>query len=280
MADLNPARNTVGMGPLLTLRNVSKEYAPASPMRARRLFARLRGIEVGESFPELLEDDEWEELDPDDADHSPQTESSRRVVDRVSLEAYGGSVLALLGPPGAGKTSLLRLIAGIVPPTEGRIVVRGRVAPALGLLAGSLPKGHNMQSALLHLAAITGLPRDLVRSRLDVIAAILDLPQLAKTPTSALESRKKREAILATMLSVDPDVVVTDIQLPRDPLGERFVERIEDLRRRGSLVIIEAKNARKLRPAPDRVVQFARGRVVADDTDYGAIVRRASGETL
>ncbi|MBA2513031.1 MAG: ATP-binding cassette domain-containing protein, partial [Solirubrobacterales bacterium] len=58
----------------------------------------------------------------------------RRVVDGVTLQAHGRSVVALVGPAGSGKTVLLKLIGGLVPPSDGRVVVRGTVAPALSVM--------------------------------------------------------------------------------------------------------------------------------------------------
>ena len=49
-----------------------------------------------------------------------------RVVDQVSLEIDQGELFVLLGPSGCGKTTVLRLIAGLTPPTSGRILLRGR----------------------------------------------------------------------------------------------------------------------------------------------------------
>jgi ABC-type polysaccharide/polyol phosphate transport system ATPase subunit len=174
--------------------------------------------------------------------------------------------VALVGPEGAGKTLLLKLIGGVVPPSSGRIVVRGVVAPALAVLARSLPaKGQTLQSGILHVAAIAGIPPHLVRSRLDEIAEFLELPQLRRTPPIGMTGRRKVEIILAAMLAVEPDIVLLDLPIAPTALGERFLRRLDEVRARGGLVITEGRDVATILPAPDRVVYLDRGRIVAEE---------------
>ncbi|HXH33183.1 MAG TPA: ATP-binding cassette domain-containing protein [Plantibacter sp.] len=261
-----PLRNETGVdGPSLSVELVTKGYALPGPMRVRRFFARLGGLqldELGEEFPE--DDDEDFLEDDDDEEQIDRGGLGRTVVDRVSFEAQPGSRIALVGQEGAGKTLLLKLIAGIVDPSEGRIVARGLVAPALTILAGSLPKGERIGGALPHVAAISGVSPSLVRSRLDEIADFLEFPQLRKAPTNVLEKRRKAEIVLATMLCIEPDIIVTDIPFGQSAFAERCVRRLDELCARGTILIAEARSARSLVPLPERVLVLDRGRLVAD----------------
>lgn len=250
---------------LVSVEHVSKEYPPPEPMRVRRLFARLGGLQLEELLPEVVEEEDEDSVVDDDEQVVDRGGFGRRVIDSVSLQAHAGSRLALVGPEGAGKTLLLKLICGIVPPSRGRIVVHGLAAPALNALARSLPKGQTLQTALPYVAAIAGIPPGLVRSRLDEIAAFLEFPQLKGSWTNTLESRQKAEILLATMLSVEPDVILTDIPIGRDAFGERCLQRLDDLRARGSLLVSEARDVRNIVPVPDRIVRLYRGRIVAGE---------------
>jgi ABC-type polysaccharide/polyol phosphate transport system ATPase subunit len=187
----------------------------------------------------------------------------RRVTDSVTLQAQGASVVALVGPPGAGKTVLLKLIGGLVPPSEGRVVVRGSVAPALTAMSLVLPaRGHRVRNALPTLGAMVGIPPQLVRSRFDDIADLLEVPDLLKSSTSLMESRRKRELILAMALSVEPDVLLIDLPIRHDRFGDRCMQRIDELLARDTLVVAEMRDLRKTRLVPDRVVAVQGGRVV------------------
>jgi ABC-type polysaccharide/polyol phosphate transport system ATPase subunit len=253
---------------LVSVENLTKQYAPLGPMRVQRFFARLGGLQVEGLLPDdVVEDDEDEDLVGEE-DEQPQERGAagRTVIDGVSLQANGGSCVALVGPEGAGKTLLLKLIGGVVPPSSGRIVVRGVVAPALAVLARSLPaKGQTLQSGILHVAAIAGIPPHLVRSRLDEIAEFLELPQLRRTPPIGMTGRRKVEIILAAMLAVEPDIVLLDLPIAPTALGERFLRRLDEVRARGGLVITEGRDVATILPAPDRVVYLDRGRIVAEE---------------
>ncbi len=256
---------------VLSLEEVSKDYPPPPPMRLRRLFSRLGGLHIedgfgGDALSRTVEDDE-DELeddaeDDDDVLAHPEEVSEHRVVDRVTLQATGGAVVALVGPAGAGKTVLLKLIGGLVPPSEGRVVVRGSVAPALNVMSIMLPaRGHKVRDALPQLGAMVGVPPRVVRSRLDQIVDLLEIPGLLKSSTSLMESRRKRELILALALAVEPDVLLLDMPIPGDEFGDRCMRRLDELRARGALVVAEMRDLRKTRLAPDRVVTLDGGRV-------------------
>jgi homopolymeric O-antigen transport system ATP-binding protein len=262
---------------VVSLEDVSKDYPAPAPMRLRRFFSRFGGLLAEDAFTRdalagQLEDDEDEfaEDDVDDGDLLPQPDAVvwRRVVDHVTLQAHGGSVVGLVGPPGAGKTVLLKLIGGLVPLSDGRVVVRGRVAPALNAMSLMLPaRGHKVRDALPQLGGMVGLPPQLVRSRLDLVADMLEVPGLLDSSTSLMESRRKRELVLAMALSVDPDVLLLDIQIrPDDAFGDRCARRIGELSGRGALVVAEMRSPSKAPFALDRIVSLNVGRIVDGHT--------------
>lgn len=257
---------------LVALENVSKAYPPPSPMRLRRLFSRLGGLHIEDgSAAETLagevadDDDEMEEGEPlDDAVPPREKLDGRLLIEDVNLQGRAGSVIALAGPEGSGKTVLLKLIGGIVAPTSGRVVVRGTLAPALNLMAAVLPaRGHKVKAALPQLGAMVGLEPRAVRSRFEEIMALMESPALLKSSTSRMESRRKRELILAMALSLEPDILLLDMPIPYDAFGDRCVGRLDELRARGTLVIAEMRDLRKTRLQPDRVVLVDRGRILS-----------------
>ncbi len=258
---------------VLSLEDVSKDYPRPASMRVRRLFARLGGLHVEDSFAgdaiarDVIagqdDEDEEEETAVDDEPLPEQVIVEHRVIDGVSLRAHAGSMVALVGPQGAGKTVLLKLIGGMVPPTEGRVVVRGSVAPALNVMSLVLPsRGHTVRAALPQIGAMVGIPPSVVRNRLDQIADLLESPALKRSSTSLMESRRKRELILAMALSIEPDILLLDISISHDAFGDRCVRRLDELRARGTLIVAEMRDLHATRLTPDRVVFLNRGRIL------------------
>jgi energy-coupling factor transporter ATP-binding protein EcfA2 len=254
-------------GPLLSIEGISKEYAPLGSQRIQRMFAYLGGITPDENLLDEEVEDEDDEFETEPMDRSGL---GKVVVNDVSLTAHGGSCVALEGPPRAGKSLLLKISAGLVPPTRGRVVVRGLVAPALDAAAAVLPKGVRFGTALPVVAGMVGVPPALVRKRWPEICDLLELPRLGRTFTSSLDGRRRGEVLLATMLALDPDVLLLDTTIPSGPQGERFLERLLELRRTGSLIVAATHDAYSLELAPDRVVRMRRGRIVGDEP-YDAV---------
>jgi ABC-2 type transport system ATP-binding protein len=77
------------------------------------------------------------------------------ALDQVSLSVRRGEVFGLIGPNGAGKSTLLKLIARVLRPTQGRVWVKGRVAPLLEVGAGFHPELTGRENVLLN-GAILG----------------------------------------------------------------------------------------------------------------------------
>lgn len=274
---------TPGRRVVVSLDDVSKAYLPPPPMRLRRLFSRLGGLHVEDGFgPDALagiEDDEDELDDDGPLEDDPLLQAGavlgRRVIDGVTLQARAGTTVALVGEEGAGKTTLLKLIGGIIPPSSGRVMVRGTVAPALGVMGLVLPaRGHTVKAALPQLGAMVGIPPRHVRDRFDAIVDLMEVPALLQSSTSLMESRRKRELIVAMALSLEPDVLLLDMPLAFDEFGDRCVQRLAELRAGGTLVVAEMRDPRKTRIMADRVLLLDRGRLLPDV--FAVSVRRAS----
>lgn len=266
--------------PRLSLEHVSKDYPLPGAMRVRRTFSRFRGLRVEESVAgaaglaglELDEDEEGTDDEPvDDELHLGEARFGRRVVDDVTLELPGGGVVALAGPEGAGKTVLLKVIGGLVPPTEGRVVVRGTVVPALNAMSLIIPvRGDTVRSALPPLGAMVGMAPNAVRSRLDAVADLMEDPGLLNAPTGTMESRRRREVILALALCLEPDVLLLDMAIPDTAFGDRCLDQLGELVARGTLIVYETRDAGKLRLAPDQILTMLEGRVVGATAQPGS----------
>lgn len=199
-----------------------------------------------------------------------------QVLFDVGFEVRRGEVLALLGTNGAGKSTVLRVIAGLGTPSRGVVRLGGRsityVSPEQRTRLGvrMLPGGHgvfsdmtvreNVEMALFDLRR----DRQAFRSRLD--AALVRFPELAERPdalASSLSGGQQQLLALARTLALEPDVLIIDeLSLGLAPIMvERLVQVIEELRDEGMTIIVVEQSLNVAMAIADRAVFMEKGRV-------------------
>ena len=127
----------------------------------------------------------------------------------VSFEVRHGTVLGVLGANGAGKSTLVRTVAGILPPTEGRVEVLGRVSTLLALGVGFNRDLSGRDNVVLGgLAA--GLSRDQREAKYDEIVAFAELEEFMDLPMRTYSSGMYGRLAFSVAVNMDPDILLID----------------------------------------------------------------------
>ena len=127
----------------------------------------------------------------------------------VSLEVTQGSVLGILGANGAGKSTLVRTMAGILPPTRGRVEVNGRVSTLLALGVGFNKDLSGRENVTLGgLAA--GLRRDQLAEKYDEIVEFAELEEFMDMPMRTYSSGMYGRLAFSVAVNMDPDILLID----------------------------------------------------------------------
>jgi ABC-type polysaccharide/polyol phosphate transport system ATPase subunit len=131
------------------------------------------------------------------------------AVRDVSFDVEQGTVLGIIGSNGAGKSTLMRAIAGIMPPTEGRVMVRGRVSTLLALGVGFNANLSGRENVILGgLAA--GYSRDEIEAKYDEIAEFTELGDFLDLPMRAYSSGMFSRLAFSVAVHMDPDILLVD----------------------------------------------------------------------
>lgn len=247
--------------PSVSVEAVSRVYAPPRRGRLHRVFSVFGGVGVD---PGLVDDDEDDDDDDSvlDEDESVSAGETRVALEDVTLRVAGGGCVALVGPSGSGKSVLLREIAGVAPPSSGRIVVTGRVAPLIRSLLQVVPRYGSVRKALPLAAHFVRLPIADARARLPEILELAGEPGLADAQIGAVSPKRRLNLLFALMLSLDPDILVVDGPLPPGQAGTRFRDRILELKQAGALVLVADRTVDGVRWVADEVVYLDGGRLL------------------
>jgi ABC-type polysaccharide/polyol phosphate transport system ATPase subunit len=127
----------------------------------------------------------------------------------VSFEVPHGTVLGIIGANGAGKSTLVRTVAGILPPTDGRVEVRGRVSTLLALGVGFNKDLSGRENVVLGgLAA--GLTRDQLAEKYDDIVAFAELGEFMDLPMRTYSSGMYGRLAFSVAVNMEPDILLID----------------------------------------------------------------------
>src|SRR6266581_1337274 len=212
------------------------------------------------------------------------------AVSQVSLRVPDGAILALLGPNGAGKTTTIRMLSGLLAPTEGNATVAGydirREADAVRACVGlvtDVPGLFEQMKAPAYLdffANIYGLPSPERTRRIDELLEFFDLTSHRNEKMVGFSKGMKQKVALARALIHEPSILFLDEPTSGlDPLAARSVrELIVGLKHSSRSIILCTHDLDEAERLADQVAIIRKGKIVACDTP--ALLReRASGET-
>src|SRR3954453_260309 len=182
----------------------------------------------------------------------------------VSLSIEPGELMGVIGRNGAGKTTLMKAISGIIAATHGRVLVRGRVTPVLGLGAGLHPDLTGSENIELLGALLGRNPRDL-RRRAAAIAEWAELSDYLDVPLRVSSAGMAARLALAVVTDGEPDVLLLDeiFAVGDAEFQERSRERILDLLRAGTTGVPLPHDLETIEEWSSRAIWLDAGRVVA-----------------
>jgi ABC-2 type transport system ATP-binding protein len=194
----------------------------------------------------------------------------RTVLDGISLTAYPGRVLCLLGPNGVGKTTTMRLLQGVAPTRSGTVRVLGLDPRADGrtlrLVVGVVPQAardHDEWTTREVVAFFGSLYPDALPAA-EALAAV-GLADALDQRLSRLSGGQRRRVDLALALIGRPQVLLMDEPTAGiDPQGRReLILAVRDVARRGVTVLLTTHDMAEAAALADDVVVLAHGRVAA-----------------
>lgn len=197
-------------------------------------------------------------------DGSQRRHRSVEAVRDVSFVAYPGEVVGLIGHNGSGKTTLLRAMAGLIPPTAGRVFASSPPI-LLGVRAALLKDGSGRQNVFLGGTAL-GIPLADLERRFDDIVAFAGLERFIDLPLRTYSSGMEQRLQFAIATSVAPDILMIDeaLAVGDEDFKARSNRRIKQLMRTAGTVFVVSHSRSTIRRLCNRVLWLDQGRLVAN----------------
>ena len=157
----------------------------------------------------------------------------------VALDVGEGSTFGLIGHNGSGKTTLLKCVAGILRPTSGAILQRGRLAALLELGAGFHPELTGRENVYLN-ASFLGLSRKQTDAAFDDIVAFAELEQFIDTEVKFYSSGMLVRLGFAVAVHVEPDVLLIDevLAVGDEAFQAKCLNRVREFQREGRTIVL------------------------------------------
>jgi lipopolysaccharide transport system ATP-binding protein len=161
------------------------------------------------------------------------------ALDDVSLEIKSGEVVGLIGANGAGKSTMLGLIAGVLQPQTGTVEVRGRVAPLLELGGGFHPELTGRENIVLN-GVLLGLRRAELDASMDGIAAFSELGAFLEQPLRTYSSGMVARLAFAVAAHLDPDILLIDeiLAVGDQHFQAKCRDKIAEFKDRGVTIVL------------------------------------------
>jgi ABC-2 type transport system ATP-binding protein len=200
------------------------------------------------------------------------------AVDNVSFEARPGEVTGYLGPNGSGKSTTMKMITGLIQPSEGRILFDGQPIRSEFLAfkrrLGYVPEEPYLYSHLSGLeylvmvAQLRDLPGKPAAARIEGLLRLLSLWGDRHVPMSSYSKGMRQKVLLSAALLHNPDLILLDEPFSGLDVATSLVLRslIEELAARGKVVLFSSHELDTVERVSKHVVILHRGKLVADDS--------------
>lgn len=172
--------------PVISFYNVSKSYP---------LYGHIRGIKnFLFDFPRSITSMKQERFE---------------ALSNISFEVYEGENFGIIGNNGAGKSTTLGLIAGVLEPNRGQVVVKRRISPLLALGAGFHPELTGCENVELN-GVLMGLTRKEIRRKMDEIVEFSELGDFVNRPIRVYSSGMLARLGFSVIAHLDPEILLID----------------------------------------------------------------------
>lgn len=192
-------------------------------------------------------------------------QKSFTALNNVSFTVHQGDRLAIIGVNGSGKTTILKLMAGVAQPTKGQIGVTGRTVSLIDLSAGFHPDLNGLENIMIN-ALLLGMKKSEVLSLMDEIIAFADIGEFINQPFFTYSEGMKLRLGFSVGVHSDPEIFIIDesIAAGDEVFKKKAINKIHELFNSGKTIVLATHMLEFIKNNFDRVIWLEKGEIVAD----------------
>ena len=185
----------------------------------------------------------------------------------VNFDIYEGECVGIIGTNGSGKSTILKIITGVLTPTAGEVKVDGRISALLELGAGFNMEYSGLENVYLN-GTMIGFSKEEIDARLNDILEFADIGDFIHQPVKTYSSGMFVRLAFAVAINIDPEILVVDEALS---VGDVFFQakcykKFEDFKKMGKTILFVSHDLGSISKYCDRVVLLNRGKKLAEGT--------------
>lgn len=182
------------------------------------------------------------------------------AVNHLSFNLEKGETLGLIGRNGAGKSTTLKLISGILKPTSGRIITRGNIVPMLELGAGFDLELTGRENIYLN-GAVLGYTKKFLDSKINEIIEFSELGDFIEMPIRSYSSGMMARLAFSIASVVNPEILIVDeiLSVGDAAFQKKSRKRMEELMHGGATVLFVSHDIEQIEELCDKVIWLDHG---------------------
>lgn len=187
------------------------------------------------------------------------------ALKNLDFDVKRGECVGIIGTNGAGKSTILKIITGVLNPTEGKVDINGRVSALLELGAGFNNEYTGLENVYLN-GTMIGFSKEEIDSKLESILEFADIGEFINQPVKTYSSGMFVRLAFAIAINIDPEILIVDEALS---VGDVFFQakcfkKFEDFKNKGKTILFVSHDTGSIQKYCDRVILLNKGKKIAD----------------
>jgi len=218
-------------------------------------------------------------------DSPTESHSNVWALKNVSFEVNQGEVLGIIGANGAGKSTMLKVLARVTPPTTGWAQIRGKLASLLEVGTGFHPELTGRENIMLN-GAILGMKRAEIQAKFENIVSFAEIDRFVDTPVKRYSSGMYVRLAFAVAAHLDPDILLVDeiLAVGDEAFKRKCLGHMQDASRAGRTVLFVSHNMASIRSLCSKAILLENGMLTtqgsAQDVTDAYLKTRTGDQTV